>query len=170
MVTTPMDETRAEPKVPQAFIPIVDSNIQHNVVQHTFLPKTVRVSSSLACQTLLHVLMFMHSTLSCFCPLSHLPTLLCPSLSPFYPLLFLSAPTQVIRPEMCAACGKRIRFGKVAVKCRDCRVITHPECKLMCVEKCSPNTHRTVQPSEVTHTRARMHTFLLTKVPSHNGQ
>ncbi|GAA6076927.1 rac GTPase-activating protein 1 isoform X1, partial [Tachysurus ichikawai] len=51
----------------------------------------------------------------------------------------------VIRPETCTPCRKRIRFGKVAVKCRDCRVIAHPECKQMCVEKCSPNTQRTVQ-------------------------
>ncbi|KAG7330746.1 hypothetical protein KOW79_004715 [Hemibagrus wyckioides] len=59
-------------------------------------------------------------------------------------------PKTVIRPETCTPCRKRIRFGKVAVKCRDCRVIAHPECKQMCVEKCFQNTQRTVQPSEVT--------------------
>lgn len=36
---------------------------------------------------------------------------------------------QVIRPETCSPCGKRIRFGKMAVKCRNCRVVAHPECK-----------------------------------------
>ncbi|XP_030256750.1 rac GTPase-activating protein 1 isoform X2 [Sparus aurata] len=35
----------------------------------------------------------------------------------------------VIRPETCSPCGKRIRFGKMAVKCRNCRVVAHPECK-----------------------------------------
>ncbi|XP_017325334.1 rac GTPase-activating protein 1 isoform X3 [Ictalurus punctatus] len=111
MVTTQMDETSAEPKVPLSLDPIVDSNVQHanvqhanvqhanvqhNIVQHVFLPKTV------------------------------------------------------IRPETCTPCRKRIRFGKVAVKCRDCRVVAHPECKHMCVEKCFPNTQGTVQPSEET--------------------
>lgn len=51
MVTTQMDETSAEPKVPLSLDPIVDSNVQHanvqhanvqhNIVQHVFLPKTV---------------------------------------------------------------------------------------------------------------------------------
>ncbi|XP_060733117.1 rac GTPase-activating protein 1 [Tachysurus vachellii] len=59
-------------------------------------------------------------------------------------------PKTVIRPETCTPCRKRIRFGKVAVKCRDCRVIAHPECKQMCVEKCSSNTQRTVQAGEDT--------------------
>ncbi|XP_071371323.1 rac GTPase-activating protein 1, partial [Centroberyx affinis] len=46
----------------------------------------------------------------------------------------------VIRPETCLPCGKRIRFGKMAVKCRDCRVVAHPECKQKCLEGCSPTT------------------------------
>ncbi|MEQ2186091.1 hypothetical protein GOODEAATRI_025036, partial [Goodea atripinnis] len=36
----------------------------------------------------------------------------------------------VIRPETCVPCGKRIRFGKMAVKCRNCRLfqpLTSPE-------------------------------------------
>ncbi|KAL7865215.1 hypothetical protein SRHO_G00104620 [Serrasalmus rhombeus] len=56
----------------------------------------------------------------------------------------------VIRPETCVPCGKRIRFGKVAVKCRDCRVMAHPECKHMCLERCSPNAHGNAHPSEET--------------------
>ncbi|KAM4609409.1 rac GTPase-activating protein 1 [Polymixia lowei] len=44
----------------------------------------------------------------------------------------------VIRPETCVPCGKRIRFGKMAAKCRDCRVVAHPECKQKCLEGCSP--------------------------------
>ncbi|KAM9715887.1 rac GTPase-activating protein 1 isoform 2-T2 [Menidia menidia] len=35
----------------------------------------------------------------------------------------------VIRPETCGPCGKRIRFGKMALKCKHCRVAAHPECK-----------------------------------------
>ncbi|CAL8267106.1 unnamed protein product [Lota lota] len=46
----------------------------------------------------------------------------------------------VIRPETCVPCGKRIRFGKMALKCRECRVVAHPECKLKCTEGCSPST------------------------------
>lgn len=56
----------------------------------------------------------------------------------------------VIRPETCTPCGKRIRFGKFAVKCRDCRVVSHPECKYLCVEKCSPTAHGSAQPNEDT--------------------
>uniref|UniRef100_A0A4W4EV28 Si:ch1073-416j23.1 n=1 Tax=Electrophorus electricus TaxID=8005 RepID=A0A4W4EV28_ELEEL len=58
-------------------------------------------------------------------------------------------PPQVIRPETCVPCGKRIRFGKVVVKCRDCRVIAHPECKHLCLERCSPIAHGTPHPNEV---------------------
>ncbi|KAL6484226.1 hypothetical protein MHYP_G00062710 [Metynnis hypsauchen] len=57
-------------------------------------------------------------------------------------------PKTVIRPETCVPCGKRIRFGKVAVKCRDCRVVAHPECKHMYLERCSPNAHGSAHPSE----------------------
>uniref|UniRef100_A0A672K355 Si:ch1073-416j23.1 n=1 Tax=Sinocyclocheilus grahami TaxID=75366 RepID=A0A672K355_SINGR len=47
----------------------------------------------------------------------------------------------VIRPETCMPCVKMIRFGKLAIKCRDCRVVSHPECKQLCLERCSPNAH-----------------------------
>ncbi|KAM3592344.1 uncharacterized protein V6R79_016968 [Siganus canaliculatus] len=43
----------------------------------------------------------------------------------------------VIRPETCQPCGKRIRFGKMAVKCRNCRAVAHPECKQKLTEGCS---------------------------------
>ncbi|XP_074484399.1 rac GTPase-activating protein 1 isoform X1 [Sebastes fasciatus] len=43
----------------------------------------------------------------------------------------------VIRPEMCSPCGKRIRFGKVVMKCRNCRAVAHPECKQKLSEGCS---------------------------------
>ncbi|XP_013856066.1 rac GTPase-activating protein 1, partial [Austrofundulus limnaeus] len=43
----------------------------------------------------------------------------------------------VIRPETCTPCGKRVRFGRVAVKCRNCRVVAHPECKQKLSDHCS---------------------------------
>nr|XP_014343778.1 PREDICTED: rac GTPase-activating protein 1-like [Latimeria chalumnae] len=44
----------------------------------------------------------------------------------------------VIRPETCVPCGKRIQFGKLAVKCRDCRLMAHPKCKDRCLQLCVP--------------------------------
>nr|XP_019963511.1 PREDICTED: rac GTPase-activating protein 1-like [Paralichthys olivaceus] len=49
--------------------------------------------------------------------------------------IFLSK--TVIRPETCSPCGKRIRFGKMAVKCRNCRLVAHPECKQKFINGCS---------------------------------
>ncbi|XP_068574294.1 rac GTPase-activating protein 1 [Cebidichthys violaceus] len=46
----------------------------------------------------------------------------------------------VIRPEVCLPCGKRMRFGKMAVKCRNCRAVAHPECKLKLSTSCSATT------------------------------
>ncbi|XP_017342064.1 rac GTPase-activating protein 1 [Ictalurus punctatus] len=45
----------------------------------------------------------------------------------------------VIKPESCVPCGKRIKFGKISLKCRDCRVVTHPECRDRCPLPCIPN-------------------------------
>lgn len=45
----------------------------------------------------------------------------------------------VIKPESCVPCGKRIKFGKVSLKCRDCRVVSHPECRDRCPLPCIPN-------------------------------
>ncbi|XP_041830633.1 rac GTPase-activating protein 1-like isoform X1 [Melanotaenia boesemani] len=46
----------------------------------------------------------------------------------------------VIRPETCAPCGKRIRFGKVVVKCRNCRLVAHLDCKQRLTNGCSPSS------------------------------
>ncbi|XP_047232206.1 rac GTPase-activating protein 1 isoform X2 [Girardinichthys multiradiatus] len=46
----------------------------------------------------------------------------------------------VIRPETCVPCGKRIRFGKMAVKCRNCRLVAHPECKQNFLNGCSTSS------------------------------
>ncbi|XP_030611774.1 rac GTPase-activating protein 1 [Archocentrus centrarchus] len=43
----------------------------------------------------------------------------------------------VIRPETCMPCGKRIRFGKMVVKCRNCRIVAHPECRQKLANGCS---------------------------------
>ncbi|XP_054598342.1 rac GTPase-activating protein 1 isoform X2 [Nothobranchius furzeri] len=42
----------------------------------------------------------------------------------------------VIRPETCTPCGKRIHFGKMAVKCRNCHVVAHPGCKQKLSDSC----------------------------------
>uniref|UniRef100_A0A671NH91 Rac GTPase-activating protein 1 n=1 Tax=Sinocyclocheilus anshuiensis TaxID=1608454 RepID=A0A671NH91_9TELE len=44
----------------------------------------------------------------------------------------------VIKPESCVPCGKRIKFGKISLKCRDCRVVAHPECRERCPLPCIP--------------------------------
>ncbi|KAM7370310.1 hypothetical protein PAMP_009870 [Pampus punctatissimus] len=56
------------------------------------------------------------------------------------PLKHVFVSKTVIWTETCLPCGKRIRFGKIAMKCRKCRVITHPECKQRCVDSCSGTT------------------------------
>uniref|UniRef100_A0A674P6K9 Rac GTPase-activating protein 1 n=1 Tax=Takifugu rubripes TaxID=31033 RepID=A0A674P6K9_TAKRU len=45
----------------------------------------------------------------------------------------------VIKPESCVPCGKRIKFGKISLKCRECRVVSHPECRERCPLPCIPN-------------------------------
>ncbi|KAJ8788984.1 hypothetical protein J1605_022390 [Eschrichtius robustus] len=49
-----------------------------------------------------------------------------------------STADQVIKPESCVPCGKRIKFGKLSLKCRDCRVVSHPECRDRCPLPCIP--------------------------------
>lgn len=44
----------------------------------------------------------------------------------------------IIYPENCTPCGKRMKFGKVAMKCRDCRASCHPECKEQVPLPCVP--------------------------------
>ncbi|KAA0707286.1 Rac GTPase-activating protein 1 [Triplophysa tibetana] len=54
----------------------------------------------------------------------------------------------VIKPESCVPCGKRIKFGKISLKCRDCRVVAHPECRERCPLPCIPNMAGTPVKSE----------------------
>ncbi|XP_050458948.1 rac GTPase-activating protein 1-like isoform X1 [Cataglyphis hispanica] len=44
----------------------------------------------------------------------------------------------IMKSEMCTSCGKRIRFGKVVQKCRDCRATAHTECKDLVPLPCVP--------------------------------
>uniref|UniRef100_A0A8C1IV15 Rac GTPase-activating protein 1 n=1 Tax=Cyprinus carpio TaxID=7962 RepID=A0A8C1IV15_CYPCA len=54
----------------------------------------------------------------------------------------------VIKPESCVPCGKRIKFGKISLKCRDCRVVAHPECRERCPLPCIPTMTGTPGKSE----------------------
>ncbi|KAL8598326.1 hypothetical protein ACOMHN_047647 [Nucella lapillus] len=49
----------------------------------------------------------------------------------------------VIKPTTCVPCGKNIRFGKVAMKCKDCRASCHPECKDKLPLPCIPSAPST---------------------------
>uniref|UniRef100_S4REL3 Rac GTPase-activating protein 1 n=1 Tax=Petromyzon marinus TaxID=7757 RepID=S4REL3_PETMA len=48
-------------------------------------------------------------------------------------------PKTVIKPESCVPCGNRIKFGKLAHKCRDCRMVAHAECREHCPLPCVPH-------------------------------
>uniref|UniRef100_A0A8C3ADM9 Rac GTPase-activating protein 1 n=1 Tax=Cyclopterus lumpus TaxID=8103 RepID=A0A8C3ADM9_CYCLU len=54
-------------------------------------------------------------------------------------LVYEPRSSYVIKPESCVPCGKRIKFGKISLKCRDCRVVSHPECRERCPLPCIPN-------------------------------
>ena len=43
------------------------------------------------------------------------------------------------KAEYCQPCGKRIKFSKVALKCKDCRATCHPECREGVPLPCIPN-------------------------------
>nr|XP_045583871.1 rac GTPase-activating protein 1-like [Procambarus clarkii] len=47
----------------------------------------------------------------------------------------------IYKTEHCQPCGKRIRFGKVALKCRDCRATCHPECRESVPLPCVPTAN-----------------------------
>ncbi|CAM5146750.1 unnamed protein product, partial [Eretmochelys imbricata] len=44
----------------------------------------------------------------------------------------------VIRPEPCAGCGARARFGRVVLRCKQCLLLAHPECRGRCPPLCAP--------------------------------
>ncbi|XP_056389955.1 rac GTPase-activating protein 1-like isoform X4 [Hyla sarda] len=45
----------------------------------------------------------------------------------------------MIRAEQCSVCGQKTRFGKMSLKCRNCRILIHPECRDFCSKFC-PST------------------------------
>ncbi|XP_070815496.1 rac GTPase-activating protein 1-like [Chaetodon trifascialis] len=47
-------------------------------------------------------------------------------------------PKTVIKSEFCVPCGRRTKFGKIYLRCQDCRVVTHPECRDHCPLPCNP--------------------------------
>ncbi|XP_073401544.1 rac GTPase-activating protein 1-like [Dendrobates tinctorius] len=52
----------------------------------------------------------------------------------------------MIRAEQCSVCGQKTRFGKMSLKCRNCRILIHPECRDFCSKLC-PST---LPPSQTT--------------------
>ncbi|XP_066431603.1 rac GTPase-activating protein 1-like [Eleutherodactylus coqui] len=60
-----------------------------------------------------------------------------PSSNPPQMHIFLSK--TVIRAEQCSVCRHKTRFGKMAMKCRNCRILIHPECRNFCSKLC-PST------------------------------
>uniref|UniRef100_A0A3Q3S346 Uncharacterized protein n=1 Tax=Mastacembelus armatus TaxID=205130 RepID=A0A3Q3S346_9TELE len=59
----------------------------------------------------------------------------------------------VIWTETCSPCGKRVRFGKMVVKCRNCRVVAHPECQPKLSDGCLPAIAECASFAPVTHPR-----------------
>lgn len=49
----------------------------------------------------------------------------------------------VVVVERCVPCGKRIKFGKSVLKCRDCLAVCHIECKHDVPMPCVANATRT---------------------------
>uniref|UniRef100_G3NZV7 Rac GTPase-activating protein 1 n=1 Tax=Gasterosteus aculeatus aculeatus TaxID=481459 RepID=G3NZV7_GASAC len=47
-------------------------------------------------------------------------------------------PKTVIKSEFCLPCGRRTKFGKMYLRCQDCKVATHPECRANCPLPCNP--------------------------------
>uniref|UniRef100_A0A8C7ZHF9 Rac GTPase-activating protein 1 n=1 Tax=Oryzias sinensis TaxID=183150 RepID=A0A8C7ZHF9_9TELE len=47
-------------------------------------------------------------------------------------------PKTVIKSEFCGPCGRRTKFGKLYLRCQDCRVVAHPECRDLCPLPCNP--------------------------------
>ncbi|XP_017278274.1 rac GTPase-activating protein 1-like [Kryptolebias marmoratus] len=48
-------------------------------------------------------------------------------------------PKTVIKSEFCGTCGRRTKFGKLYLRCQDCRIVTHPECHEQCPLPCNPS-------------------------------
>uniref|UniRef100_A0A3Q4HLG9 Rac GTPase-activating protein 1 n=1 Tax=Neolamprologus brichardi TaxID=32507 RepID=A0A3Q4HLG9_NEOBR len=60
---------------------------------------------------------------------------------PMYKHHFISK--TVIRSEFCVSCGRRTKFGKLYLRCQDCRAVAHPECRDLCPMPCNPTALNT---------------------------
>lgn len=54
------------------------------------------------------------------------------------------------RTEICGPCRNKIKFGKIYYKCRECRIVSHPECRVGVASSCV---------STVTQTPSRSRSF-----------
>eukprot|EP00092_Neocalanus_flemingeri_P040430 GFUD01044031.1.p1 GENE.GFUD01044031.1~~GFUD01044031.1.p1 ORF type:complete len:697 (-),score=180.39 GFUD01044031.1:226-2316(-) len=52
------------------------------------------------------------------------------------------------KTEVCGPCQKRIKFGKICYKCRECRAISHPECREQVLLPCVPTGSAQKTPSK----------------------
>lgn len=43
-----------------------------------------------------------------------------------------------VKMETCVPCNKKLRFGSNVMKCRDCKIVCHPECKHKAATPCQP--------------------------------
>ncbi|XP_032370410.1 rac GTPase-activating protein 1 isoform X1 [Etheostoma spectabile] len=60
-------------------------------------------------------------------------------------------PKTVIKSEFCIPCGRRTKFGKMYLRCQDCRIVTHPECRDCCPLPCNPTAVGTpIKNTEIT--------------------
>lgn len=48
-----------------------------------------------------------------------------------------------LRSDTCTHCLKKIRFGTVGMKCQNCKINVHPDCKLQLVVPCVPRSKNT---------------------------
>ncbi|KAM3850979.1 rac GTPase-activating protein 1-like [Vipera latastei] len=55
------------------------------------------------------------------------------------------ASKMVIRLDWCVVCKSRLCFGRMALKCRSCQLLVHPECKEHCPSQCVPGAHSRVK-------------------------
>uniref|UniRef100_A0A8C6TKL5 Rac GTPase-activating protein 1 n=1 Tax=Neogobius melanostomus TaxID=47308 RepID=A0A8C6TKL5_9GOBI len=67
--------------------------------------------------------------------------------TPSTPNNIISCPTLTLcwcfsgdKSECCAPCGRRTRFGKVVLRCQNCRMVSHTECRERCPLPCEPTT------------------------------
>lgn len=63
----------------------------------------------------------------------------------------------ILNSELCGHCDKRTKFGKMVMKCRECDLVVHTECKDMLQRPCYPNFNH---PSQ-----GKIHDYVLSDSP-----